>query len=733
MNSRIRFRTGITLGIVAAATLVGCGDDDSAPVLTTDAGADGGLVTSPSPTSDESTSDIEDTTGSVAVTSDEPGPTSGPGADEDAGVTGSSADTTSAVVDTSAPVDVPDASSTEGEPSTGSTSDDTVIATTGDGDSTGPATDTVVTSDGEPATTEGPATSAPVTENTGGETSAVVDTTGPLDTSAVVDTTGPVDTSAVDTSATSDTVVAIDTTDGVDTSGVVVITGELSTSEAVSSTEGVVVTSDGEGTETTEEPPAADWVGLEVGQGAVTPVALEALGNDSYLGVVYDADGNFYAVGTATDTSGGSPDVYMVVTKFLGNGVIDTTFGDNGTARKNVAVGGTEAVRAIAIQTTGLPATSYIVIAGTAQFEPTATGLIAAEQDVAVARFTMEGDLDTSFGASGVVRLNLNSGIEGVDRNNNPAWVGNEAVWSLGTTMGDRLVIHGEQRTELVTNLEGGGTAPRTDVDWALVRLLADGTPDPSFGGGDGKVTLDLAGAGASARAATVLEDGSIIGTGYLSSEVLGQSTQQPVLYKVTAAGEFDVNFATQDIWAADGVFHDLVVAPPLRAEAYGAAVQGTHLVTMGYGPTTGAGTGTDFIALRFTADGNFDTTFGDNGHVYVDAAGQSDNGRAVIVLPDQTILGIGGGRRLPEGSTTAVSDGMLVLLSPDGDPIQSFGEGGLRLYDFGGSSDFLWAGAVSPDHTSVAIVGIKGATGTGDDADTDGVAVVLPLTPVVN
>src|SRR5690606_33625224 len=120
------------------------------------------------------------------------------------------------------------------------------------------------------------------------------------------------------------------------------------------------------------------------------------------------------------------------------------------------------------------------------------------------------------------------------------------------------------------------------------------------------------------------------------------------VLYKVTPAGLFDATFATADAWDADGVFHDIVAPPPLRAEAYGAALQGDAFVTMGYGPTIGDGEGTDFVALRFTADGVFDTSFGTDGITYVDGNGQSDNGRALVVLPDGQILGIGGGRHAP-------------------------------------------------------------------------------------
>lgn len=481
-----------------------------------------------------------------------------------------------------------------------------------------------------------------------------------------------------------------------------------------------------EGDGSADAGPVVGWVGLEVGEALPIVAPVEADGDDSYLGVVFDADGNFYTVGPATDVSGEVPDSYMAVTKFLANGTKDTDFGSGGVAKMNVAVGGVDSPNAIVIQTTGEPATDYIVIAGTAQFASDAEGLAAAEQDVALVRFTMDGVVDATFGEDGVVRIDLNSGIEGVDRAGAPAWVSNDSVWSISTTMGDKLVVHGSQRAEGVVELGDGGVTPREDADWALLRLDADGSLDTSFGEG-GKVTLDLEGAGASARSATVLADGSIVGSGYLTSDVLGESTQQPVLYKVTPDGEFDTTFAVDDAWVQPGVFHDMVVTPPLRAEAYGAALQGDNFVTMGYGPTiTAGGTGSDFIALRFTNDGAFDTSFGTNGVTYVDGTGQSDNGRSLVILPDMTILGIGGGRTLLADETTP-SDGMLALLTPDGHPIDAFGVNGRRLYDMNGSSDFFWAGAVSPDESMVVVVGLKGA-GEGEDADTDGAVLILPL-----
>lgn len=494
-------------------------------------------------------------------------------------------------------------------------------------------------------------------------------------------------------------------------------------------------TTDTESTETTSHEADADVPGeeqIQVGNAEPTAVPVSANGDDSFLGVVFDRDGNFYAVGPAADDASG--DSYMAITKFSSNGERDESFGDSGVAKVNVSDGGTDSVRAIAIQTLSDPATDYLVIAGTYQVDPSASGLAAAEQDVAVARFTMDGVLDASFGTDGVITFNLNTGTEGVNRSGDPAWAGNDMIWSLATTAEGKLVLHGSQRNETPLVIGDGGAEEASDDDWVLVRLNADGAFDETFGD-SGKVTLDLMNAGASARSATVLPDGSIVGTGYLTSDVLGQSSQQPVLYKVTPDGKFDASFATDDAIGQPGVFHDFVVDPPLRAEAYGAAPQGDAFVTMGYGPAL-AGEGSDFIALRFTADGAHDDSFGihpsannpNSGTTYIDAEGQSDNGRSLVVLPDGQILGIGGGRRAPSGEEAPPSDGMLVLLSRDGVPVESFGPGGVRLYDFGSSTDFFWAGAVSPDESRVAVVGLRGGTGEGADADSDGVVLVLPL-----
>lgn len=597
--------------------------------------------------------------------------------------------------------------------------------------------------------------SSTTTENDAGDASAnATDSSSTGEVSTPTETRDTSETSATSvsdadantaTSAGGDAGTSADASDDSSSAAGTDIDGSSSSDSGVDSNEddsGLSPADAGNTSADAEVGPPVGWVGLEVGEAVIHSVDVAADGDDGYYGITFDTAGNFYTIGTATDTSGETPDVYLAVTKFLANGEIDETFGTDGdgVARINVAPGGTEVARGIVIQNVESSAdagasSSYLVVAGTAQFNPDVDGLAANEQDAVIVRFGMDGRIDEDFGTLGVVTIDFNSGNEGLNNQAAPAWINNDTVWSISTTMGDRLVIHGSQRGEGDDALADGGTTPRVDSDWVLLRLLADGTLDDSFGD-QGKVLLDIGRAGASARSATVLPDGSIVGVGYLSSDVLGVETQQPVLYKVDSDGNFDPTFATSDAWAADGVFHDTVVAPPLRAEAYGAAPQGDKFVTMGYGPSNvGGGLTSDIIALRFTADGQFDTTFGNAGATYLDYAGQGDNGRSVLILPDNTILAIGGGRTLGEDLVSTQSDGVLALLTPDGEPIDAFGTDGIRGYDFdGGLTDFFWAGAVSPSQNSAVIVGIKGGVETDAGVtDSSSVVLILPLTELSN
>ena len=459
------------------------------------------------------------------------------------------------------------------------------------------------------------------------------------------------------------------------------------------------------------DPDAAPHDALPPPTGVPTVIALSATGTDGFFGVASDAAGNFYAVGVRAAGIDAASDRAMVVAKFLPNGTLDTGFGTDGLAVKNVAVGGGngESARGIVIQPGG-----KIVIGGAIEHNVTPEQpVLAADRDVALVRFNPDGTVDRGFGTDGVVLLDLNSGlvVPAANPNDPPTLAGADQFWSLGVYPDGRLLVHGAQRTTITDPpaTEGGPRLPRRDTDWAMVRLTADGAVDGGFATG-GKFTLDIQGANASARTAAILPDGSLIGAGYANTP--GLMSTQPVVYKLTADGALDQRFGT------GGIFHEIVLA--VQAEAYGVAVQGDKLVTTGYGRNSG--TTNDWVSIRLDASGALDRSWGQNGVVTVDVAGFGDNSRYVLGLPDRRIVLVGGG-----APAMGQSDAMLVVLTENGAFDDSFAPAGRKLFDLGGPSDFFWAGALSPDGKRLALAGLKGA-GSSPTAESNDDAAILVL-----
>jgi len=425
------------------------------------------------------------------------------------------------------------------------------------------------------------------------------------------------------------------------------------------------------------------------GSAAIKPVIvpISENGHDRFLGVTHDAQGNIYATGIVSDGADATADFATVVAKFLPTGELDKSFGAQGFAIHNIVVGTSgEVTRGIVVQSTG-----KIVVAGTIEHAGAAD---ARDRDIAAIRFNANGTLDTTFGTNGVAILDLSDGeLAGT------TYVA-DTQWGLSLYPNDKLIITGAQK------------APgRTDLDFAVVRLDADGKTDMTFGT-NGVALLDINMQGASPRTATVLADGSTVVAGYTRDI---DAVVSPVLFKLTPAGQLDPAFGV------NGVFNQIVLGNV--TEAYAATLQGTSFVTAGYGKNAAAET-LDWVSLRIGSTGMLDTTYGQNGIAKVDVAGFNDNARSLIALPDNRLLLVGGGR-----STVDNSDAMLAVLTADGKIDKTFDAKGFKTYDLGDASDFFWAVDVSPDKKSVAIVGSK-AVATNAPGDDDAAIFLMPASP---
>lgn len=204
--------------------------------------------------------------------------------------------------------------------------------------------------------------------------------------------------------------------------------------------------------------------------------------NSSALAI--GSNGKIVAVGTAGIAGSGT---LIGVAQLNANGSLDTTFNSAGTgtvpgtALVNFKVGDTSAENdspsGVVVQSNGA-----IVVVGTADVATTATDLSSTPSDVAVARLTATGTLDTSFNAGGTVpgTLTINQNLGG----------------SISSDSGDAVTLSGSQiviagtSTQIFTTSSGSTFTPNV-YDLVVYRLNTDGSFDTSFNG-SGKYLLSL-------------------------------------------------------------------------------------------------------------------------------------------------------------------------------------------------------------------------------------------------
>jgi uncharacterized delta-60 repeat protein len=252
---------------------------------------------------------------------------------------------------------------------------------------------------------------------------------------------------------------------------------------------------------------------------------------------------------------------------------------------------------------------------------------------------------------------------------------------------------------------------PATQIDFALARYNADGTPDQTFGAG-GKVTTDFNGSHDNAYAVAVQPaDGKIVAAG---SAYVGNFTEF-ALARYNPDGSPDASFGS-------GGRLTTRFNPSGWENANALAVQpdGKIVVT---GLTRVRND--DIAVARYNPDGTLDASFGSGGKVVTDLPVQpgyssflnDDCGRAVAVRPDGRIV-VGGnssqtklipstGRQTPRTFFALArynADGTLDAgFGGDGTVVTNFPSGGVPEPDTFGTNNRIYALALQPDGRVVA------------------------------
>lgn len=259
------------------------------------------------------------------------------------------------------------------------------------------------------------------------------------------------------------------------------------------------------------------------------------------------------------------------------------------------------------------------------------------------------------------------------------------------------------------------------EVDLAVARFLPDGTPDPAFGGGDGRVRLDLGGIDYVFDAVTTPE-GRILVAG---QRIIGARSSAFVV-ALGARGN-----PSADVGGGDGIAF-VRFGRPFQAAAAIALTPKGRIVIGGF---TSNGTTSRSAVARLLADGTRDPSFSGDGRFAADLSDGAEQVNDLFVLED--------GRIVTAGYAEAGLQPRFALmrLLGRGTRDRTFGDGGQALTNLGPGADIANA-IVRTSDGKLAVVGRAG-NGVRDDwgivrygfrgrldpAFGDGGIVVLPLT----
>lgn len=308
--------------------------------------------------------------------------------------------------------------------------------------------------------------------------------------------------------------------------------------------------------------------------------------------VVVQSDGKIIVAGGTYPIFPSSGGQFALV-RYNSNGSLDTTFGDNGLVQTTFSTSGCYA-SALALQADG-----KIIAAGTNYRD------FSSNSDFGLARYNSNGTLDTSFGTSGLVSTEFDGMLDAASS----------------------VLLQSDGKIVAV----GSASSSATFYDFAVVRYLANGQIDTSFGTA-GKVRTDFGGANLDiAYSGAIQPDGKIIAAG-TTTDRSGSKTPFGIA-RYNSNGTLDTTFSSDGRTSVDfGGF--------LQA-AYEVLVQPDgKIVAAGY--PNSEGSDSDFLLTRLNSNGSVDTIFGTAGKVRTSFGDLNGGANAAVLQPDGKIVASG-------------------------------------------------------------------------------------------
>ena len=323
--------------------------------------------------------------------------------------------------------------------------------------------------------------------------------------------------------------------------------------------------------------------------------------------------------------------------------------------------------------------------------------------DFVLARFNVDGSLDTSFGSGGKVTTDIAGGFA------------QERARAVAIQPDGKIVVVGES------------SLPSGDLAVALVRYNADGTLDTTFGSGGKAFDTPVTGR---AWDVAILPDGRIVVAGDAPVANNPQDFGDFLVARYTAKGNIDVSFGiggtvVTDMTSRTDLARNIVVQPdgalvvsgdPIGSDPSNRTSVARYDANGGLDPSFGPGGKvviagafvgrglalqsdgrlvlvgsmavqnvqndfTHFAVLRLNANGTFDNSFGTEGATTTSLTGLTDVAHAVALQADGRIVVAGEGNLVNPNFA-------LARYNTDGTLDTSFAVDGKLVVDFFGLQD---------------------------------------------
>lgn len=321
--------------------------------------------------------------------------------------------------------------------------------------------------------------------------------------------------------------------------------------------------------------------------------------------------------------------------------MLDSTFNDDGMVTTVIDVNA-DYIFSIAIQSD-----DKTVAAGMA--------MISGANQAALARYKLDGSLDSTFGTNGIVLVSV-GGLS-------------DAASSVAIQSDGKIVI--------------GGSTYNTTLDFFAIRFLTDGTLDTTFSG-DGIAIIPIGTANDVCRDILIQSDGKIILSG--KSQVSSGSNAFG-LARLNTDGSLDTNFGTVGVLTTifgtnSGDFSDCL--------GIGLQSNGKIVATGEFGQSSGPGA---MPFARYNTDGSLDNTFGSGGQMLIFQDTTFYDGLGITIQSDDKIIIIS-----EDNPMSQDNDLVVARLDQDGNPDNTFGNNGVVISDLFGADDYGASVIMQPD-----------------------------------